>query len=363
MIPVPSSAAGLRLKLADHLRSTGALRSDRWHEAFASVPREAFVRAFAVGSPNGPVHLEPDDARWLHTVYTDDSLLTQFSADGVPTSSSTLPTLMALMLEALDVADGDRVLEVATGTGYNAALLSHRVGDENVTTIEVDPDLARAAEQRLNRAGYRPTVLSGDGRAGHPDGGPHDRIIATCGFSSIPPAWPAQMNPGGIIVCPVGGGVVRLVVEEGGKAAGEFLPDPAFFMPVRELTDSPATSVPPPLPDTCTSRPCSLEPTVFTDDGVHFLLSLAVPGAMQRFTYGDSGVITAVHIWQPDGSWAELRGGIARQAGPRRILDTVETALAAYEAAGKPDREDYRLTVAPDQQRAWVGGKLLLLLA
>ncbi|MFD7642027.1 methyltransferase domain-containing protein [Kitasatospora sp. NPDC059795] len=351
---LPTAPADLRLKLADRLRNTGAIKSDRWHEAFATVPREAFVRGFAVGAQNGPVHLTPDDPQWLSTVYSDDSLLTRFDTGGVPTSSSTMPTLMALMLEALDVADGNKVLEVATGTGYNAALLSHRVGDENVTTIEIDPDLAHDAEQRLARAGYRPTVLADDGRIGHPGGGPYDRLIATCGFSSVPPAWLTQLRPGGVIVCPVGGGVVRLVVRDDGTASGAFLPDAAFFMPVRGIGGTGTTPVPPPLPDTYSSRPCSVAPTDLLDDGVHFLLTLALPRAMHRYTYDDAGEITAVHIWQPDGAWAELRCGIARQSGPRRILDTVETAITAHRAAGRPTRDRYRLTVEAERQWASV---------
>ncbi|MFD8477995.1 methyltransferase domain-containing protein [Kitasatospora sp. NPDC059673] len=351
---LPTAPADLRLQLADHLRNTGAIKSDCWHEAFAAVPREAFVLAFAVGTPHGPVHLTPDDPRWLSTVYSDDSLLTQFDTAGVPTSSSTLPTLMALMLEALDVADGDKVLEVATGTGYNAALLSHRVGDGNVTTVEVDPDLARDAEQRLGRAGYRPTVLAGDGRIGHPDGGPYDRLIATCGFSSVPPIWLTQLRPGGVIVCPVGGGIVRLVVRGNGTATGAFLPDAAFFMPVRGIGCTGTTPVPPPLPNSCSSRPCSVKPADLLDDGIHFLLTLAVPRAMHRYTCDDAGEITAVHIWQPDGAWAELRGGIARQSGPRRILDTVESAITAHQAAGRPARDRYRLTVHAERQWASV---------
>jgi len=351
---LPTATADLRLKLADHLRNTGAIKSDRWHEAFATVPREAFVRAFAIATQHGPIHLTPDDPQWLNTIYRDDSLLTQFDPAGVPTSSSTLPTLMAVMLEALDVADGNRVLEVATGTGYNAALLSHRVGDENVTTIEVDPDLAHDAEQRLHRAGYRPTVLAGDGRIGHPDGGPYDRLIATCGFSGVPRVWLAQLRPGGVIVCPVGGGVVRLVVRGDGTATGAFLPDAAFFMPVRGIGGTGTTPIPPPLPGSYSSRPCSVKPTDLLDDGIHFLLTLAVPRAMHRYTYNGDGEITAVHIWQPDGAWAELRGGVARQSGPRRILDMVETAVAAHRAAGSPTRDRYRLTVEADRQWASV---------
>ncbi len=95
-----------------------------------------------------------------------------------------------------------------------------------------------------------------------------------------------------------------------------------------------------------------MEPSDFLDDRINFLLTLAVPRAMSRFTYDDAGDITAVHIWQPDGAWAELQPGIARQAGPRRILDAVETAIVAHRATGRPLRERYRLRV--DAGRQWV---------
>jgi protein-L-isoaspartate(D-aspartate) O-methyltransferase len=145
-------------------------------------------------------------------VYSDDSLVTKAKphaaghmlAGGqplrVPTSSSTMPSLMARMLEALDVHDGMRVLEIGTGTGYNAALLAHRLGAANVVSIDIDPDLIDQARQRLAELGHSPTLLTGDGAAGAADHGPYDRIIVTAAVPEIPLAWIEQLTPGGKIL-------------------------------------------------------------------------------------------------------------------------------------------------------------------
>jgi len=77
----------------------------------------------------------------------------------VPTSSSTMPSLMARMLEALDVHDGQRVLEIGTGTGYNAALLCYRLGSANVVSIDIDPGLVAAANEHLGS--LRPPGVAG----------------------------------------------------------------------------------------------------------------------------------------------------------------------------------------------------------
>ena len=77
-----------------------------------------------------------------------------------------MPSLMARMLEALDVRDGHRVLEIGTGTGYNAALLCHRLGACNVVSIDIDPTLIVATRKRLAGLGHHPTLVVGDGTAG-----------------------------------------------------------------------------------------------------------------------------------------------------------------------------------------------------
>ncbi|WP_207931250.1 rRNA adenine N-6-methyltransferase family protein [Streptomyces sp. 8K308] len=103
---------------------------------------------------------DEDSEGWLGLCYADESLITQIAGTIVPrditgtiarqpSSSSTLPSLTVAKVEALDVRDGHRILEIGAGTGYNAAVLAHRVGAENVTTIETDPDVAAGARQAL----------------------------------------------------------------------------------------------------------------------------------------------------------------------------------------------------------------------
>lgn len=355
MTTATTSAAELRHRLADDLTARGAIRTSRCYSAFTTIPRELFVPEFAVQTADGLRTCRQGDPGWLETVYTDNSLLTQFDTAGAATSSSSQPFLMAHMLEALDLHDDHQVLEVGIGTGYNAALLCHHVGDENVVTIDIDPALAQAAGQRLDAAGYRPRMLAGDGRAGHPNGAPYDRLIATCGFDYIPVAWLEQVRPGGIIVCPLGGGIVRLIVGNGCTGEGRFLADAAFFMPARDLASGPAQGFPA-APADLASRPSKLAPTTLLDESVYFVLTLALPGIQQRFLQADDGTVQTAQLWGSDGSWAELRSGVACQAGPRRLLDDAERAVELVGTEGRPGREQFGVSATPGQQWAWLGG-------
>src|SRR5207302_9348692 len=89
---------------------------------------------------------------WLRAVYANQPVVTAFDEDNTPTSSSSSPDAMAFMLEALQLGPGMRVLEIGTGTGYNAALLAHIVGDPHkIFTVEIDAALARRAQCILDR--------------------------------------------------------------------------------------------------------------------------------------------------------------------------------------------------------------------
>jgi protein-L-isoaspartate(D-aspartate) O-methyltransferase len=150
-------------------------------------------------------------------------------------SSSTKPDLMIRMLEALDVTDGMRVLEIGTGTGYNAALLSHRLGSAQVCSVDIDPHLVSQARQRLTRLGYTPTVATADGADGLPAHAPFDRIIATCALFAVPAAWIAQLRPGGLALAHIEGplGAGNLLALRRGDAQvleGRFLPWWGCFM-------------------------------------------------------------------------------------------------------------------------------------
>ncbi|MGH3798515.1 MAG: rRNA adenine N-6-methyltransferase family protein, partial [Pseudonocardiaceae bacterium] len=167
----------------DHL--TGLLRdclTEPWRAAFAATPRELFIPDQALwvhdGDVQTPIDRASDPQMWRSAVYSNESIVTQFDdgtagGDGDATSSSSMPLVMALMLHQLDARPGHAVLEIGTGTGYNAALLAHRVGPRNVTTIEVDPVIARQARVNLAAADRPVTVITGDGAYGHPPGAPY----------------------------------------------------------------------------------------------------------------------------------------------------------------------------------------------
>jgi protein-L-isoaspartate(D-aspartate) O-methyltransferase len=179
--------AEARARLAESLRASG-LAGAIVSEAFLAVPRHLFL----------PQELT---AR----AYEDAALVTKSDARGLPLSSSTQPAMMAIMLEQLGLAAGHRVLEIGTGTGYNAALMAEIAGDSgSVVTIDVDPDLVEQARATLVAAGFAGvTVVCGDGAQGVPGHAPYDRIIVTAGIWDLAPQWLAQLGAGGRIVAPV----------------------------------------------------------------------------------------------------------------------------------------------------------------
>jgi len=121
------------------------------------------------------------------------------------------PYIVALMTQWAEVAPGDRVLEVGTGSGYQAAVLAELT--DQVWSIELLPELARQAAASLQEMGYgRVQVRSGDGYQGWPEAAPFDAILVTAAAPRVPPALAAQLKEGGRLVIPLGppGGVQTL---------------------------------------------------------------------------------------------------------------------------------------------------------
>jgi protein-L-isoaspartate(D-aspartate) O-methyltransferase len=137
--------------------------------------------------------------------YRDEAFVIKCGPDGLPVSSSSQPAMMAIMLDQLGLEPGHRVLEIGTGTGYNAAVMSLVVGPGGeVVTIDIDPELVARARSSLLAAGYDAvTVKCADGGYGDPDGAPFDRIIVTAGAWDIAPAWLDQLGLGGRLVLPL----------------------------------------------------------------------------------------------------------------------------------------------------------------
>ncbi|MFI1221455.1 MULTISPECIES: methyltransferase domain-containing protein [unclassified Streptomyces] len=308
---VPDAEAdAAREALVREIAARGGLTDPAWRTAFAEVPRHLFVPFYYVYGIRGYERLwgeDPDPARrsrWLRGVYADGPLATRLR-DGELISSSSQPSLMALMLDALDVRDGHLVLEIGTGPGYNAALLAHRLGDAAVTSVDLDPDITESARGHLAAAGYRPAVVTGDGARGCPRHAPYDRIIATCTLPSVPQSWPEQCRPGARIIAPLATGLVSLQVRataHGPRAEGHFLHTPAYFVPLRG-----ALPLPGGLPHLG-----GLPRRVASDDLFRFLLTLT--------------------------------------AG---TLDPHE-ALSLWEREERPERERYGITVGQGRQWAWL---------
>lgn len=349
----PSRA--LRLALAGQLAAGGALADPRWRAAVEEVPRHLFVPAYwRLDARGRPVHVERGTRGWLEGAYADAALTVQMT-DGVATSSSTAPSLMLRMLEALDVEESSQVQEIGTGTGYNTALLCHRLPAEQVASVEVDPHLAAGAAERLLRLGMRPRLRVADATDADAGGRPFDRLIATCALPALPPAWLTQGAPGALLVVPVGAGVVRLRLRHEGVAEGRFLPFAAFFMAARAAGTTGAVPYPG-TPSAPEERRTGLSPQDAADDGFAFVCSVALPATTWSRTQGLDGGVASVRMWDAAGSWADVAGGVVRQAGPVHLWDRVEELWADVTAAdGRPPvRERYGMTAAPNGSHVWL---------
>ncbi|MEV2276928.1 methyltransferase, FxLD system [Nocardiopsis sp. NPDC049922] len=230
----PTDDAAARQALVDQLRHGGHVRTARVAEAFRTVPRHAFV-------PNAP--LEDAYAPRMTVSIKDND-------DGRSISCASAPRIVAMMLEQAALEPGMRVLELGTGTGYNAGLLAHLVGPTGrVVTIDVDSDVTDHATDRLKDNGVdNVRVVLGDGALGHADGAPYDRIIATVGSHQIPAAWVHQLADDGRLIAPVriAGDVNRSIVfERDGDRWVSVDSELATFMPLRDsIGDDTRTYVP-----------------------------------------------------------------------------------------------------------------------
>jgi methyltransferase of ATP-grasp peptide maturase system len=371
------STAELRLRLASDLTAGGFVRSPAWQAAVQAVPRHIFLPEFftMLDGPDGtlwtPVTSQRcADAPWAALTYADDSLVTQLDGHlfphdvdgpvaGNPTSSATMPRLVTRMWEDLNVEDRSRVLEIGTGSGYSTALGCQRLGDDLLTSIEIDSDVAAKAAHALGAAGYLPSLVVGDGLVGHAAGAPFDRAIATCAVRHIPRPWIDQVRPGGLILTTLSGwlnasALVRVAVTGAGSAEGGFLPGDVSFMMARPHA-APQIGVITDEIRTCGERRTTLiSPALLQDKPTARLIAqLAAPGS-QHIQPGIDGDPATDYLIDT-GSFAALArdaGGewTVRQGGPGRIWDDIERAIIAWRAAGEPEPHELTVTVTPSSQ-------------
>ncbi|MER5349965.1 methyltransferase domain-containing protein [Kitasatospora sp. NPDC002551] len=335
-----------------------------WREAIEAVPRHRFLPA-RIWLDDGGGGYEPcDDQRRSEAAYTDVPIVTQVNdgqvpadpADAWPSSSASAPSIVVRMLRDLDVRPGTRVLEVGTGTGWNAALLAHRVGAGNVVSVEIDPDVARQARAALNGSGVE--VVRADGAAGWSGRAPYDRLVSTCSVRRVPWAWIEQTRPGGIVLTPwdnpmICWGLLNLTVERD-RAQGRFAPHSAFMLmrtqrqDLRIFRDVVRDEHVP-----AESR-TSLDPRQVTGDAweARFALGLRLGDVWTAWEED------AARLWVATTdarSWAAVDDdGTVGQYGPRRLWDEVEEAHRWWERQGRPGPERFGWTVVEGEQWAWL---------
>jgi protein-L-isoaspartate(D-aspartate) O-methyltransferase len=199
----PARAVELRQRLVSGIASRYTLRNPRVLETLGRVPRHLFMPAASLGE-----------------AYRDEPFPIGYG------QTISQPTIVALMTDALDVSDAHRVLEIGTGSGYQAAVLSMLVRE--LYSIEIVPELGNGARERLQRLGYRNVhVRVGDGYKGWPEAAPFDRILLTAAPPEVPEALVSQLKDGGLLVAPIGeaNGVQTLYryLKTGGKLSKQDL--------------------------------------------------------------------------------------------------------------------------------------------
>ncbi|MBE1532462.1 methyltransferase domain-containing protein [Actinomadura algeriensis] len=364
--------------LAEELAGSGVLEPT-WREAFSAVPRHRFIPDTVWvedGDHLTPVHREDDETGWMDLCYANDAVVTQVD-DGVPagpgqsgheiTSSASRPDVVARMLAALQAEPGMSVLEIGTGTGWNAALLAERLGAGGVTSVEVDPAVADRARRTLREAGYgKVAVVTGDGALGHPPGAPFDRLIATVAVDRVPYAWVEQTRPGGRVVVPWttdlhNGALVSFVVGRDGTMQGRIMGNVAF-MRLRSQRGKRASLDRHVRDGKGTRRSFTdLHPyDVFGEYDASLAIGLRVPRCKLIVSGHDGGAYTVWLIDPWSGSWAGLdyrpdaERLAVRQSGERDLWQEVHDAYRWWDGLGRPTADRWGLTVTPEEQYVWL---------
>ena len=232
------------------LKEKGAINTRQVECAFSRVERHKLVEWFYLKDDKGEfeyagqratkrdVDAQNPDPNLLKIIYSDTPLPIRIN----PPSSTSQPSLVASMLELLELKEGMNVLEIGAGTGYNAALMQEIVGSTgHVTTIDIQDDVVQQARRLLQASGYGEIeVIAADGAEGFPENAPYDRIIATVGCPDISFRWAEQLGSNGFMLIPLQHGIegsdpLTKIWKEGEKLLGRVVSWPGFMSIQGEL--------------------------------------------------------------------------------------------------------------------------------
>jgi protein-L-isoaspartate O-methyltransferase len=336
-----------------------------WVRAFARVPRECFLPErvwIKQGRTPVEVDMAADPERWWSLVYDEErSVLIQLDdgqagGPGEFSSSSTMPLVMARMLAMLP--DAGPVLEIGTGSGYNAAIMAHRYGAKNVMSVEVDVDLAHQAALALDAIGVPVPVACADGVSGIgiPEG-PYAAIIATCAFKALPRRW-LELCPSGRVVLPWStrwSDVACLKLDTCDSAAEGRFVHGFVFMDARSHRppdDRPRQT------DGGQPRATSLDPqhVSWRYSPAAFAVGLLAPGIDYHYDHSAHRYT----VWDGLGSWAVIEdargpeGWSVRESGPRRLWQVIERVYKRWQEWDAPNPDRFGVTVRDGWGAIWL---------
>jgi len=346
----------------------------RWWKAVTTIPRHLLMpRWFDWDNETESWELRDgpsDESAWMAAAYSGQTRVTRVGpvhADeagpgqryrGWPTSSSTAPGLVVAMYRHAQIYDGADILDIGTGTGYGAALLTRRLGAEHVTSIDVDPYLTHIAGARLSTIGARPEILTADATGELP--GSYDRIVPMMSAPKVPESWLTALRPGGRLVFSLARTSVLITANKNpdGSAAGQVEWYPAAFMAARHGPDYPSG-----LDDMLAAiREAEGEhishgryPVLDVTWGweLDAILEATAPGIRHHYEHDDKNGMETAWMIHEDGSWARAAGNeneppIVHQSGPRRLWDILEDIRHRWVTDGALPLRGANVKIDPD---------------
>lgn len=347
----------------------------RWLAMVAGVPRHQLVPRWweRAGDGSGWVLRDgsSDPGAWMQAAYSDRSLITRVGvlhadharigdrAHGRPTSSATMPSLVVRMLRHGRLGEGLSVLDLGTGSGGLTAYAALRIGDQHVTSLDVDSHLTGAAGERLARLGIHPHFVTADATEHVP--GTYDRIVSTVGLPAGAGLTPflGALAPGGRIATTLGRTclIVTGWKHANGDVVGRVEHDMAGFMVTRsgddyppELTELFATARSTEGEEVSTGRYPVVD--VANSWELRSMLELTVPGVELAYEELDDQTRTALLV-HPDRSWARASAEWTdppevHQSGPRKLWTAVERIRNRLNAEGSLPLLGAQVRITPD---------------
>ncbi|MFR9798413.1 methyltransferase domain-containing protein [Streptomyces sp. MS06] len=345
----------------------------RWLAPVAQVARHTLVPRWwdTDGTGRWVVRDGPSNPQaWSDAAYADRSLITRVGTlhadhadpgdqpEGLPTSSATMPSLVVRMLRHARPGDGLTLLDLGTGAGGLTAYACHRLGDDHVTSLDVDPYLVGAARDRLAGMGYRPRMVTADATENVP--GSYDRIVCTVALAPGPGlrAVLAALEPGGRIATTLAR--TSLIItgwkDRDGDVVGTVARDMAGFMLARSAEAYP----PAPTGLFALAREADGDvagtgryPVVDVANAweLRSMLEVTTPGV--ELGYEARGRTRTAYLVHPDGSWARASAEwtdppTVHQGGPQRLWEALERIRNRLNAEGSLPLLGARVRITPD---------------